>query len=508
MQLSKRTSIILLILIILLQILFRIYLGNKKEYFHMDEAYSYGLMNYNKLNIADNEDFLNNWHSKDYYLDYFEINKEEVTQISTVFKNQKNDVHPPLYYLLLRISASFTIDNFTKWTGLILNMVIFGVSSIFTYLISKKLLKKNIYALLITFVNGFTLISLDSSMYIRMYELVNLMILITFYIHIKLLEKISFKFVDLLPLGIVLILGGLTHYYFFIFAIGLYIVFSVKWIKNKEYKKWFNYTIAIILSAIIYLLIWPYAINHIFFGYRGIEANGNKFYKFIVNFSIYLFNVLNKGIFNYLIIVIILATWMFCIKREKRNTVKDSKVSYLLVPITIYLLLVSLNSPYVEVRYIIPIYSITTIVYIYLIEQIIRKYWDDKHTLYITTAICLVVLVSPLITKTKVEMTYTKYNNIAQKVKDSNMPIIYVFNTANNRFLDDLYLFTLAEKSIVLNNKTKYLNTIKEEDNFILICNEGVNEDEIKENISNKNIEYVQKMNACNIYFIYNKKGE
>ena len=33
----------------------------------MDEMYSYGLMNYNKLNIADNEDFLNKWHNKEYF---------------------------------------------------------------------------------------------------------------------------------------------------------------------------------------------------------------------------------------------------------------------------------------------------------------------------------------------------------------------------------------------------------------------------------------------------------
>jgi len=51
------------IIIILVQILIRIYFGYQKQYFHMDEMYSYGLMNYNKLNIADNEDFLNKWHN-------------------------------------------------------------------------------------------------------------------------------------------------------------------------------------------------------------------------------------------------------------------------------------------------------------------------------------------------------------------------------------------------------------------------------------------------------------
>lgn len=507
MNLSKKTLITLLILIILLQVIFRIYIGTKKEYFHMDEAYSYGLMNYDKLSIVDNSDFLNTWHNKEYYLDYFEVNSKEAKNIGAVFENQKNDVHPPLYYLLLRISASFTIDNFTKWTGLALNMIIFAVSSVFVYLLSKKIFKKDIYALLVTLVNGFTLISLDSAMYIRMYELANLMVLITCYLHINLLDKPNLSFKNLLPLGIILILGGLTHYYFFVFAIGLYLIFSARWIKNKEYKNWIKYTVAIIISAVIYLLIWPYAINHILFGYRGVGANEGKLEAFTNNLNTYLFSILNRGIFNYLIVLVILAVWLCCIKREKRNVTEKTNISLLLgLPIIIYLLLVALNSPYIEIRYIIPIYSITTITYAYLVKQIIEKYWDDKHTLYITSAILLIVLVSPLVTKTKLEMTYTKYNNIAQKVKESNMPIIYVFNTDNNRFLDDVYLFTLAEKSIVLDNKIEYINTLKDEkENFILICNEGTDGDKIKENLSDKDIEYVQRMNACDIYFIYNK---
>ena len=110
-------------IIIIIQIIARVYVGNKKTYFHMDEAYSYGLMNYDKLNIADNEDFFNNWHTKEYYSDYLEINKDEKYDFSQVYENQRDDVHPPIYYLLLRIAASFTIDSFSKWTGIILNII-------------------------------------------------------------------------------------------------------------------------------------------------------------------------------------------------------------------------------------------------------------------------------------------------------------------------------------------------------------------------------------------------
>ena len=68
---SKKLTVILFILIVLLQIVVRVFVGYRKEYFHMDEAYSYGLMNYNKIEITNNSDFYDTWHSKDYYKDYF-----------------------------------------------------------------------------------------------------------------------------------------------------------------------------------------------------------------------------------------------------------------------------------------------------------------------------------------------------------------------------------------------------------------------------------------------------
>ena len=180
---------VVLVLIIFLGTIVRIYLGFQKEYFHMDEAYSYGLMNYDKLSIVDNEDFFNKWHTKEYYLDYLEINRNEIFNLKPIWENQKNDVHPPFYYLLLRIIASLTIDNFTKWTGICLNIIFFGISTVFVYLISKELFQNQYYALAVSFVNTFSGIALNSTLYIRMYELCNLNILIITYLHIKLYKK-------------------------------------------------------------------------------------------------------------------------------------------------------------------------------------------------------------------------------------------------------------------------------------------------------------------------------
>lgn len=252
----------------------------------MDEMYSFGLMNYNKLNIADNEDFQNVWHNKEYYLDYLTVNQNEKWNLKPVYENQKNDVHPPLYYLLLRISASFTIDRFSKWSGIILNIIIFTVSNVLVFKIAKELSKSNIYGIIGCVINGFSLIALNSNSYIRMYELANLMTLFLTWFHLKMYYKESISWRDLLPVIIFFVLGGLTHYYVLAFGLGLYIVYTIKCIKNKEKNNLLKYQIAIDISAISFLAIFPYAIYHVFFSYRGVSRSKNKYQNSITRIRI------------------------------------------------------------------------------------------------------------------------------------------------------------------------------------------------------------------------------
>ena len=496
----KKTTIILII-IILVQILIRIYFGYQKQYFHMDEMYSYGLMNYNKLNIADNEDFLNKWHNKEYFEDYLEVNDNEIYNIKPVYENQKNDVHPPLYYLLLRISATFTINKFTKWTGILLNITIFIISSIMVYLISsimvylisKELFKNKIYAVLTTLINGLTLISLNSTLYIRMYELCNLNILIITFLHMKIYNKEKIRPINIFLISTFMIFGGLTHYYFFIYAFVLYLIYTVKCIKQKNYKNLMIYNIGIFISSVIYILIFPYAISHIFFSYRGVTVEVDVI-KNIVGYC----KKINQEFFNGLLPFIIILTGIIAIKPKKSDIKMNGEMVLLVTPILIYLLTIVLKAPYIETRYIIPIYSSMIIAIAYCLREFVRKRASCKHTLFIISIIFFTIIYSPFVKNTKIEYIYSQYNNIAEKIAEKNLPIIYVFNTKENRILDDLYLFTLVDKSIIIDVEN-YDKIEKTESNFILICNNGVNEEKIKSTINGK-IEYVQRMNACNIY--------
>lgn len=209
-KLEKIIIIILLSLIILAQIVAIIYATSKREYYHIDEYYSHGLMQYKRAFIYENEDFINNWHDKDYYKDYLVINENEKFDFSSVYKNQIEDVHPPLYYLLLRIACSFNIGEFSIWPGTILNIIIFIIASIFLFLISKEIFKNPYYALLVCAISGFSLAVIETVMYVRMYELLVLNILMLIYWHIRKskIEKLTFK--DMIPLYFIVIMRFLN----------------------------------------------------------------------------------------------------------------------------------------------------------------------------------------------------------------------------------------------------------------------------------------------------------
>ena len=268
MKINKK-EILVLIIVFILQTLIYVYVGSNKGYLHMDEAYSFGLSNYDKVDIQNNEDFFNEWHNKEYYEDFLVVNEDESGDFKPVYENQVNDVHPPLYYLLLRINMELAKEKFSLWTGIGLNIIIYIFITFFMYLILKKLFKEDNYATeksaILAFASSVILGSLSNVIYIRMYALLTLEILITTYLHIKLKESENIKPKILIEIGITVLAGLLTHYYYILYLAPLYILFLVQYLKEKQIKRLVIYTLTMAIAGIISLIVFPYSIQHMFF---------------------------------------------------------------------------------------------------------------------------------------------------------------------------------------------------------------------------------------------------
>lgn len=474
-KMRKKVYIPILILIIIFQILLGIYIGSKKQYLHIDEAYSYGLMNYDKENITDNEDFFNNWHDKEYFLDYLEVNSDEVTDLKPVYENQKNDVHPPLYYLLLRIAATFTVDNFTMWTGIILNIIILGIASIILFAVSKKVFNSPLWALLVTGIYAISMALMETTLYIRMYALSTLNILLYILITIKIEEKQKNGKIDLkymILTSLILLLGGLTHYYFFVYVFGTYIFILIKHIRKKEHKFILKYTLTLAISAVIYLLIFPYAINHVFFGYIGIDATQPVTLNNMIEWIKSYVDEINKNIFNYgLLYYIIAIIGLFVIfkmvEKIRKNDIKKKReknpfILFIIIPTLLYFFVVLIQSPYKELRYIMPICPEIIFITIYITKALLEKYIHEKYLCSALVVVFMIISLTLGFTDNKLKFAYEEKTELVNNVKSQETVIIYVLNPNNNRFLDNMYLYTLASKTYILEKDDDYYKKVEQ----------------------------------------------
>lgn len=522
---NKKIEIIIITLLIIIQTAILVFAGTWKQYLHIDEAYSYGLASYDKVELSDNEDFFNNWHDKNYYEDYLSLQDDEKGEYKQVYENQKNDVHPPLYYLILRVAMNFTKGHFSMWSGIGINIIIYVFITIFTYLILQKMLSNEKYAkeksIILAFVSSITMASLSNVTYIRMYVLLTLEVLITLYLHIKLLENKDLNKTLLLTIGISVLAGVLTHYYYLFYIVVLYVIFTVKYIREKDYKKLIYYTLTMLLSGITSLIIFPYSINHMFFGYRGQGVLENfvhppnlikKILENVVNIDYYGFH---KMFYAILIIIFLIFILNKILKKGKIEENKEQKEILRLVYITslVYFLIVSIASPWNVLRYTSPVFGLIFIATIYYFYKLFKVLIGEKKSSILTLILLGTILISPFIYKIGPELVYTEKQEIMQELeKRKDLAMLYIYNSDKCNFLDDILLFVKMDESYiakdVIYTKEKIQEIFKEKNtsNGVIILLNEVDDKEleiIKETLNLKNVKHLEKLNTCNIYYVY-----
>lgn len=511
----KNKKLLIGIIIVIQTIIFLI-VGINKCYIHMDEGYSLGLANYHRVEIQDEEDFYNQWHSGVYYSDYLAVQEDEVGEFKQVYENQKNDVHPPIYYLLLRIAMGFNIGSYSKWPGIILNIIIFAFITIFMYLISKKLFEDDKKALIISFISSITMASLTNVIYIRMYALSTLNILITTYLHLKLFDSEKLNIKLLIGIGVLALIGSLTHYYYLFFLAMLFIIFIVKYIKEHRFKELIAYFVTMVIAGASSLIIFPYSIKHMFFGYRGqgVISKLTDISQFIVSIASYLYKV-NRFVFNNILLLIVIACIVIYIKNKKEKLdIKNKYMKLIILPTLFYFLIVSVASPWIELRYIMPICSLIFVIVMFYLIKLLGNVFTEKTANIILYTTIAILLVAPIIFRIEPEVAYTDKKEIVSKLKgDYNIPTLYLFNSGHNRFLDDIYLFSLLDDSYIAKdieyNEENIKNVLENKDlskGIVVFINEDQDNDYIlevvKKAIDANNVEYMKRLNACDVYYI------
>ena len=401
-----------------------------KQRLFVDEVYSYGLANSDSGMAMQIEDGKVYEPAASAYEEYLTANKQ--FDYKTVWVNQKNDVHPPLYYAILHTICSFFPKRYSKWFAGSIN-ILFGLATIYIFgklvclLISPR--NKNLLGCSLVLTPGF----INNITFFRMYVMAMFWIItLTWWITKQIMsekKETSFEIV----LAILTICGGLTHYYCIVYAVFLYLGYFVYLVTNREKKKMVRLIITGVASACIALAIFPSMLIHMFFGgYRGKEAQANltKISDFFPRIRIF-GNILSVQMFGRILIVLIIFILItgisIVIKKRGKVSKKYLNINNLewcygiiLVACLSYFVFVSISASFQTDRYIYPIYAVILIVIDGLVYYGIL-YWiqNEKITNRVFT-IGVIILISLALYKPQYSNLYLSDKEMMYNLKTKN----------------------------------------------------------------------------------------
>ena len=297
----------------------------------------------------------------------------------------------------------------------------------------------------------------------------------------------------------------------------MFIMFAIKYIKEKRFKELGAYVATMCIAGALSLVIFPYSIQHMFFGYRGKDAmkSAKDSSLFTEGLKAYVKKI-NRETFSFLMYgalgFILIGTICMLIKKKKFE--KNIYLKYIAIPTIFYFLIISATSPWFTLRYIEPVCGLVFIMIMYLLESVWENVIGEKCTMVIMSLCLIAILVMPMILKIEPEEMYSNKSDIVSKVENElNIPTIYVFKSNQNRFLDDILLFAKLNESYIakdLECTDENINEILEGKDLsrglLIFVNEGQDNEKILDEIKNatglSEWEKVKDLNSCKVYYI------
>ena len=456
---DKKKVLKYLIIIILILIGIRVYFGYQKEDFFMDETFSYTLMNMKEGAgmIQTAPEFNNVWISGNKIKEMLVVSKDEVLRYDTVYYNQTQDVHPPLYYFLLHTASALSFGNFTKWTGIILNIIIFvGICAVL-YIIGKKIFKSTIWAFVLVAIYGVSTGAIFSTLFIRMYELLILFVLLYLnkiidILKMNVIENKNISKKDIIQLVTIFVLGMLTHYHFIIISVLISLVlFIIMLFKKVKISRICTYVGINILGLLIYSAIYPSFYTHMFGTQRGTESTGNllnladyadRIKRGINVFDVNIFGEAGKIIIPIFILFITLAVIKKILenglkkveekdgKKEETECIDKYILGIVIISTIIYFMLVSKIVPFMSIRYFLIIVPLIHIVLVYIFKFVMETL-VKKEILRISMVVIIILgyMLISLTVAEKNEFLYKGSNNMYKEIEKTGVKdYIYYYN--------------------------------------------------------------------------------
>ena len=346
------------VLVLLLVLGGCLWYARMKSGLFIDEVHSYGLSNSHFapfLSSVAGGDLRDTVLTRQQFTDYLVVNDGETLDFASVYYNQVNDVHPPLYYWLLNIACSLTPNVFSYWSGLLLDLVLYLATVALLYLLVLTLFGDRLAAALTALLYGLSMLGLSTMMMIRMYVLMTLLTVQLALLAAKLIREPRKRHYPLFCLT--LFLGLMTQYYYVFYAFFLCAAYVLWRLARREWKRALVFALWAFAGVGLLLLAFPACIDHLFAEKLVSGGNAVENLRDTSQYAGRLYVFLRSAIHG--LHAPILVGWGAAIavllraKALRREGVAfPAETLLILVPALPTLLVVAIISPVVEVRYV------------------------------------------------------------------------------------------------------------------------------------------------------------
>lgn len=352
-----------------------------KHNYHVDEIYTYGLANHITDIGMDIQLAPHTYRpASTAYTDYMAA--QAPFDLSHIWSNQANDVHPPLYYFMIYLISFLFKGSASKWIAGSINIIFM----LLVLWISRKLLRvlecpeSFISVFTFFFMTSFGILSTIT--FLRMYIVLMFEVTCLTYLIVRYRNQETRRFYGLLTL--LTILGALTHYYFFIYLFFISAIYCILLLCTRKWFAVMKYMACMGISAVVSILAFPAMLTHIFSDNsdRGRESFQNLhagLADYWDNLKVY-FEIIHNRLFGQcllflLFLILFFAVYQFSTQKFKGNwdRHKAGSWSFVILPSIFYFLLVCKIAVLIADRYIYPIYALVLIWGIYGIYVLFRK---------------------------------------------------------------------------------------------------------------------------------------
>ena len=482
-----------------------------KEGYSEKELQSYGLANQQELSVIAFDDGKTYVPASEAYAEYLTVDEEHRFDYANVWERQAEDLHPPLYYLILHTICSLFPGVFSRWFAGIINIAF----ALLTLYILRKLIRlltddrKILTVLSFAFVFSSGIISAVTLF--RMYILAMFFVTLLTYMVIKASSARSLGLKFFLNLFAVTALGALTHYYCLVYAFFIYIVFLAVMLVRKNWLASVKLAASGLLAAAAAYIVFPSMLSQMASAWGQVESfysSGYLLHELFVRIRGF-FYILNHQMFGGLLIYIaagLALTFVIYLIYDIRKyeakpktaeklllaldkdaaAAKENLVRYILifVPVILYCLFAARAAATVSDQYITPIYAVAFAGTLCLVITLFRNIFSEKSIYPAAIVLLSVILVNswngigwPYLYRTSLA-----FLNETSSYGDSDCLYVYseryqtlpsfreVSAYKSVTFLDEENFFMLPTLDIALNDRL----IVKVTDNDQAILNEVI----------------------------------